>query len=446
MLSTKRLKHAKELFLIAYPVSLGQLSHIITNISDSIMLGKYDAVHLAASTFAFNVFIPILIFCMGFSMGITPFVSQSNAEDKPEEIKKLASNGVVLFFGMALLAVLFALPIGGFMDSMHQSERIVPLAQKYYVYLCLSLLPVVASLVFKQFSEGLGLTKPSMIINILSNAINIGLNYVFIFGKLGVEPMGIEGAGLATLISRCCILLFSVLYTYRTPIFKRYLWHNPFVLSTFKGLLGLIKVSFPIAIQFTMEVTAFAFTAIMIGWLGEVALAAHQIALGIAAMTYLIASGLGAATTVKVGHYIGKKESENLRTTVTTSFWMVVAFMTICAILIFANRNSIPLMYVREVDIEIIKKAAVLLMIASVFQLSDGIQVICHGVLRGMKDVKIPTYYSVFAQWVCGVPVGYYLGFVLGYGVAGFWMGFIVGLTVMSLLLGGRVKKKLSEY
>ena len=446
MISAHRLEHAKKLFLIAYPVSLGQLSHVITNISDSIMLGKYDAVHLAASTFAFSVFIPFLIFCIGFSMGITPFVSQSYAEEDERALKRLGSNGVVLFSGLAIVSLAVVFSVTWFLDDMGQSPRIVPLAKKYYIYLCLSLFPVVASFVFKQFSEGFGLTKPSMIINIVSNVINIGLNYVLIFGKCGFQSMGIEGAGIATLISRCCILLFSIIYTYRHPVFNKYLWHNPFIEASWKRMKELIAVSFPISIQFTMEVSAFAFTAIMIGWLGEVALASHQIAIGIASMTYLIASGLGAASTVRVGHFIGKKEPLELKHTVAMSYYMVLLFMGGSAAVIFGFRHVIPLMYVGSDELEVIASASVLLMIASVFQLSDGIQVVAHGVLRGMKDVKLPTYYSIIALWLFGVPSGYFFGIYLKFGVQGFWIGFVIGLTFLSLLLGLRVKKKLLEY
>lgn len=446
MISSQRLEHAKKLFLIAYPVSLGQLSHVITNISDSIMLGKFDAVHLAASTFAFSVFIPFLIFCIGFSMGITPFVSQSYAEENEKELKRLGNNGVVLFTGLAIVSLLVVYSVTNFMDDMGQSLRIVPLAKKYYLYLCLSLFPVVASFVFKQFSEGLGLTKPSMVINIVSNLINIVLNYILIFGKCGFQPMGIEGAGIATLISRCCILLFSVIYTYRHPVFNKYLWRNPFIEASWNRMVKLIKVSFPISIQFTMEVSAFAFTAVMIGWLGEVALAAHQIAIGIASMTYLIASGLGAASTVRVGHFIGKKEPKELKHTVSVSYYMVLIFMGISAVIIFFFRNTIPLMYVERDEFEVIASASLLLMIASVFQLSDGVQVVAHGVLRGMKDVKLPTYYSIVALWFFGVPSGYFFGIYLNFGVQGFWVGFVIGLTFLSLLLGLRVKKKISDF
>lgn len=445
MIFSKRLKLSKELLWIAYPVSLSQLSHVITNISDSVMLGKYDAVHLAASTFAFNVFIPILIFCIGFSMGITPFVSQADAEGDEHQLKEVANNSVFLFGCLSLVVFLLSLPLVFFMDNMNQSERIVPLAQNYYVYLCLSMIPVVGSFVFKQYSEGLGLTKPSMFINVLCNGINIVLNYVLIFGKCGFSPMGIEGAGIATLISRCCIFLFSWLYIYKKPLFKKYLWRNPFNGVSVKQLVMLTKVSIPIAIQFTMEVSAFAVSAIMIGWLGETALASHQIAISIAAITYLIASGLGAGATVKVGNAIGEKNTSLLREIAITSFVMVLLFMSFSAIVIFIFKEKIPYFYVQNTDVEVIQKAAMLLMIAAVFQLSDGVQVVAHGVLRGIKDVRIPTFFSFIAYWVLGLPSGYLLGIELGFGVKGFWIGFTIGLMSLSVLLTWRVLQQIKK-
>ena len=163
-------------------------------------------------------------------------------------------------------------------------------------------------------------------------------------------------------------------------------------------------------------------------------------------MTYLIASGLGAASTVRVGHFIGKKEPLELKHTVAMSYYMVLLFMGGSAAVIFEFRHVIPLMYVGSDELEVIASASVLLMIASVFQLSDGIQVVAHGVLRGMKDVKLPTYYSIIALWLFGVPSGYFFGIYLKFGVQGFWIGFVIGLTFLSLLLGLRVKKKLLEY
>lgn len=445
MIFSKRLKLSKELLLIAYPVSLSQLSHVITNISDSVMLGKYDAVHLAASTFAFNVFIPILIFCIGFSMGITPFVSQADAEGNENQLKEVANNSVFLFGGLSLVVFMLSMPLVFFMDGMNQSERIVPLAQNYYVYLCLSMIPVVGSFVFKQFSEGLGLTKPSMVINVACNGINIVLNYILIFGKCGFSPMGIEGAGIATLISRCCIFLFSWLYIYKKPLFKKYLWRNPFAGVSVKQLLVITKVSIPVAVQFTMEVSAFAVSAIMIGWLGETALASHQIAISIAAVTYLIASGLGAGATVKVGNAIGKKDVLLLRNMATTSFMIVLAFMSCSAVLIFLFKDQIPYLYVQATDVEVIQKATMLLVFAAIFQLSDGVQVVAHGILRGMKDVRIPTLYSFIAYWLLGLPSGYVLGIELGYGVKGFWIGLTISLLSLSLMLTWRVFQQIKK-
>lgn len=441
MKQTSRLRYAKELFLLAYPVSLGQVSHVMTNIADTVMLGNYNADHLAGATFAFNVFIPLLVFSIGFSMGITPFVTFAHVKNEEEELKSTTSNGLILFsfLGIALLAVGFA--IGLFIDDMNQPEQVVTLAKPYYLLLCVSLVPVIFSNLFKQTTEGLSFTKPAMIISFASNGLNIVLNYILIYGKLGFEPMGIVGAGIATLISRVFLVVFSLFYILRNPLFRKCLWNNPFIRYSFDKIKVLAKVSFPISLQFAMEVTAFAFSAIMIGWLGTTALAAHQIAITIASTTYLISTGFGAAATVKIGQAAALNDHVALKEISITTFLMAMSFMGFTALFLFFSRDLVPLFFVKNNELEIIEMASSLLIIAAIFQLSDGLQVAGHGVLRGIKDVKIPTLYSVIAYWVFGVPMGYFLSIKLGYGIQGFWFGLTLGLTILALLLYLRVKK-----
>ena len=442
MKPTNRLRYAKELFLLAYPVSLGQVSHIMTNIADTVMLGNYNSDHLAAATFAFNVFIPLLVFSIGFTMGVTPFVTHAFVKNENEELKSITSNGLILFGVLAVVLLSIGLSMGLFLSEMNQPEKVAALAQPYYVLLCFSMVPVVFSNLFKQTTEGLSFTKPAMIISFASNGLNIILNYVLIYGKLGFEPMGIVGAGIAT---RSFLLVFALVYILKNPLFRKCLWHNPFVRYSFEKIKMLAKVSFPISLQFTMEVTAFAFSAIMIGWLGTTALAAHQIAISVAATTYLISTGIGAAATVKIGEAAALNNRKALRDISTTSFLMVISFMSFTALCLFSLRDVVPLFFVKDTEFEILEKASSLLIIAAIFQLSDGIQVAGHGILRGLKDVKIPTLFSVVAYWVFGVPLGYLLAIKLGFGLHGFWAGFTLGLTILAILLFLRVRKLVFE-
>ncbi len=441
MKQTNRLRYAKELFLLAYPVSLGQVSHVMTNIADTVMLGNYNADHLAGATFAFNVFIPLLVFSIGFSMGITPFVTFAHVKKEDEELKTTTSNGLILFSILGIALLLMGLSIGLFLDNMNQPEKVVTLAKPYYFLLCFSMVPVIFSNLFKQTTEGLSFTKPAMIISFASNGLNIILNYILIYGKLGFEPMGIVGAGIATVIARSSLVVFSLIYILNNPLYRKCLWNNPFVRYSFATIKMLAKVSFPISMQFAMEVTAFAFSAIMIGWLGTTALAAHQIAITIAATTYLISTGIGAAATVKVGEAAALNDQSALKEVSTTAFLMIIAFMGFTALCLFFSRDLVPLFFVKDTEVEIIETASSLLVIAAIFQLSDGLQVAGHGVLRGIKDVKIPTLFSVIAYWVFGVPMGYLLSIKLGFGIQGFWFGLTLGLTILALLLYFRVKK-----
>lgn len=440
------LKHARSLFQLAYPVSIGQLSHMLTNISDTIMLGKFDPAHLAASTFSFSVFIPLLVFSTGFTMGLTPLVTHQKAKNNKNELKQLNSNGFATFGMLSLIMYAVGFTLSSLLDQMGQTAEIVQLSTPYFNLLCFSMIPIILAALFKQFTEGLSRTKEVMTISIISNLLNIFLNYLLIYGHWGFAAMGIIGAGYATLIARFSLLALSIIVMFRTPLFKSLMWVKVWTKCSWKGIKEIIEISFPIAFQYSLEVSAFALSAIIIGWLPnpEESLSAHQIGISIAALTYLIASGLGAAATIKVGESIGKNEPLNVKKNTYTSLAMVLLFMGTMAVVIFIVKNQLPLFFVNPSETNIIRMAASLLAICTLFQLSDGIQVVCHGILRGMKDVQIPTVVSLLSYWGLGLPSSYYFGITLEMGVAGVWYGYIVSLTTMSLLLFLRVKNRLS--
>ena len=254
-----------------------------------------------------------------------------------------------------------------------------------------------------------------MIVVVSANLINVGLNYVFIFGKLGLAPMGLNGAGWASLIARVLMALSIFGYVYFARRFKVYWQHFSFRNYSRELFNRLLKIGIPAGLQFIFEVGAFGFSAVMIGWLGAKTLAAHQIAINLASISYMAASGLSAAATIRVGNQLGRKDIPTLRTAAFTIYSMVLTFMSFCALVFFLGRNYFPTIYIG--DAEVISLAAPLIVIAGLFQLSDGAQVVGLGALRGMEDVKIPTIYTFVAYWVIALPLGYYLGFVGGWGV-----------------------------
>jgi MATE family multidrug resistance protein len=260
-----------------------------------------------------------------------------------------------------------------------------------------------------------------------------------IFGNLGFPKMGLNGAALATLISRIMMAIMMGLYVWRAPRFAEYRVKTHAKLLSFKHMRRIWQLGLPIAVQMIFEMSAFSFSAIMIGWLGASQLAAHQIAINIAAVTYMMASGLATATTIRVSNELGRGRYQLMRQAGLSSMIMALLFMSVMAVLLVLGKNWIPQWYVT--DASVIQMAGGLLVIAALFQLSDGLQVVGLGALRGLEDVKIPGAISLLAYWVVGLPTGYLLCFKLNWGVNGIWLGLLTGLTIAAVLLFYRFKK-----
>ena len=292
---------------------------------------------------------------------------------------------------------------------------------------------------FRQFTEGLSLTRQAMMITVSGNVLNIGLNYIFIFGKLGVPAYGLVGAGVATLISRIYMAGAMIAFVLYGRHFKKY-W-NYFNKKGFDKRLvrNILNIGLPSGLQFIFEVGAFSLAAIMMGWLGAISQAAHQIAINLAAITYMMATGLAAATTIRVGNQLGRKDFRTMREVGLTGFFMSGIFMGMNALILILGKSFFPTLYIHE--IEVIRTATALISIAALFQLSDGLQVVGLGALRGMGDVKIPTLFTLVAYWILALPIGYLLGFTLKMGATGIWIGLLTGLTVAAVLLLLRFNK-----
>ncbi len=286
---------------------------------------------------------------------------------------------------------------------------------------------------FKQFAEGLGFTKQAMMISLWGNAINLCLGVIFVKGLFGIAPMGISGVGWSTLIDRSIMAVVMAIYVLRSNYFKVYL--KSFALRSIGKLrsLRILKIGTPVAMQYTFEVSAFSGAAILIGTIGAVEQAAHQVAINLASMTYMMASGVSSAATIKTGNNFGKEDFMNLRLSAISSYHIVLVFMAVTALLFAGLNQYLPWLYTS--DRAVISVAAQLLIIAGFFQLFDGTQVVGLGILRGIGDVKIPTFITFIAYWIIGIPVGYFLGINMGWGANGIWYGLTLGLLVSAGLL-----------
>jgi len=374
-----------------------------------------------------------MIFGMGFSFGLTPLTGATFGEpDHKKRAAKLFQHSILLNIILSIgLAVLlfggaYALPFMG------QEPDVVEKAIPYYQLLSASLIPIMIFFTFKQWAEGLESVKPAMVFTIGANVVNVILNYIFIYGYLGFEAMGLVGAGWATLISRVLMAAGLGIYIFLSPSFKSYI---PYVLNLkFESTLlkKITKLSFPIGLQFIVEVSAFAAGAVMIGWIGKTQLAAHQIAINLASLTFLMASGLSSAAMIRVSTQLGLKNYAAMRTIAYSCLHLAFIFMSAMAVVFLIGNQFLPALHTE--DAEVIRVAAGFMLIASVFQLFDGIQVVAVGALRGVSDVNKPAIIAFAAHWLISLPIGYYLSQVLQIGAYGVWIGFLSGLFVASVL------------
>jgi MATE family multidrug resistance protein len=338
---------------------------------------------------------------------------------------------------LIMFGVYFLLPFLG------QTPDVIRLARPYYLLLCLSYLPFMLFFSVKQFLEGIGNTKISMHITISANIINVVFNYLLIYGKFGFPEMGLNGAGLGTLISRVAMPVLFFIYIVKTPGLKRYfvLAHQQVFVK--QKITTLLKIGIPIAFQIIVEVLAFSIGAIMMGWLGEVPLAAHQVAIGLASFTYMISLGISQANTIRVSHQMGVKDYKALKMAAFASTHLVLVFMSSMGIIFIFARNYLPFLF--TVDPEVVKISAGLLIIAAIFQVFDGLQVVMLSTLRGMADVRLPMFMAFFAYMVIGIPTSYLLSFKLMLGPQGIWYGYLAGLGIAGILFYLRFQHNLKK-
>ncbi|GAA3978898.1 MATE family efflux transporter [Pedobacter ginsengiterrae] len=432
----------KENLHLALPIVGSQLGHTLVHMADSIIVGHFtDTVQLAAVSLVNSIFMLILVIGLGISYGITPLIAQENGRNNYNECGKLLSTSLIINICVGIiLYILVHFGVLLIIDHLDQTPAVVGYAKPYLNLLSISIIPLLIFQTFKQFAEGLGFTKQAMFVSIWGNLLNVILGIIFVKGIFGIKPMGVSGVGLSTLIDRILMAIVMCIYVLRSQNFKKYLINFKATFIDQVRAIKIIKIGAPVAMQYSFEISAFSGAAVLIGTIGAVEQAAHQIAISLAAMTYMIASGVASAATIKTGNNFGKNNFDDLRKSAIASYHVILGFMAITAIIFIAANNLLP--FIITDDLAVIKIAAQLLIIAGFFQLFDGTQVVGLGVLRGIGDVNIPTFITFLAYWVIGIPVGYLLGFKLGLGVDGIWYGLTLGLLSASILLFLRFQNK----
>lgn len=417
-------EHLRRNVTLATPVMVGQLGHIMVSVADTAMVGQVGVIPLAAATFGSTFFHVLLLFGIGVSYAITPLVAATDENDRPK-LLSILQNGLAVNVCLGVLLVGLGFAVVPFLHHFGQEPAVAAAAGPYLMVIITSIFPAMIFQSFRQYSEGLSDTFNPMVVSILANLVNVGLNYVLIFGTFGFPELGLLGAGYATLVSR---IVMAVLMVF---LIRRKFQGIKFQFNT-AMMKQVMRLGVPSGLQYIFEVGAFATAAIMVGWLGAKELAAHQIALNLAAITYMASTGIAAASTIRVGNQLGLKDIQTLRGAGYSCFILVAVFMAFCGLSFILLRNVLPTLYIDNLEVQ--QLAASLLIIAAGFQVSDGAQAVGLGVLRGLTDVKIPTLVTFVSFFILSIPGGYFLGFNLGMGVHGIWYGLSGGLTIAAIL------------
>jgi MATE family multidrug resistance protein len=427
--------HLRATVLLAYPVVLSQLGHILVSVCDSVMVGQTGKLPLAAVSVGVSTTTVLMVLGLGISMGAVPRVAAANGRGDNESLGHLLVGTIWLntLVGVLLAGLSQLLPLA--MPHLHQAPDVIALATPWVRVVGLSLLPLMVFQGFREWAEGLGLTRQAMQLSIVGNLINALLCYAFIFGHFGSPAMGLMGAAWATLIARILMALLMAQYVLRA---KKLRPKRPAEASTWlrpgvAELRGQLALGLPIGVQMMFEVGAFAASALMMGWLGVTTQAAHQIAINVASVTYMAASGIAAAATIRVGSLRGAGDLAGARQAGFAAYWLAFGFMGTMGLLLVLLRHLIPSFY--NTDPAVLAQAASLLAIAAAFQVSDGLQVVGLGALRGLEDVKVPSVVALLAYWAIALPLGYGLGFGLNMGAPGIWLGLLTGLSIVAGVL-----------
>ena len=426
---------------LAYPVVIGQLGQIMVSVADSIMVGKFlGTIPLAAISLAVSVLIIPMVFAIGVAYGLTPLIAGADGEENPAKATKYFKNGLVL---NSILGLIIYGLIALFAEGAHllgQDERVVSEALPYIHVVGFSIVPMMSFFAFKQFAEGLSDTKAAMRVSLAANFLNVLLNYPLITGWGPFPELGLIGAAVSTLITRFLMLGAMALYIRKKEKFALYwsFWRDSEV--NWPTIKEILDIGVPSGLQYVFEAGAFAMSGVIVGMIGPVQQAAHQIALNIASVSYMMVSGLGAAATIRMGNQLGRKDYPMLRLAGQSLFHLTFFFMVVTMTLLILLRNFLPQFY--SSDPEVLQYTAVLMVAAGIFQMPDGMQATALGALRGIKDVNIPTVVAFFAYWVIAVPLGYVLGIQFDQGPLGVWIGLTAGLVIASIALYWRFRHK----
>lgn len=435
--------HYKALLWLGIPIVIGQLGMIVLSFADTLMIGHHSTDELGAASFVNNVFNLVIIFSTGFSYGLTPIVGGlfGKGEHRSAGNALKASLGANVLVGLLLTLIMTILYFN--VESLRQPEELMHLIKPYYLTLLFSLLFVLIFNGFKQFADGITDTQTAMWILLGGNCLNIIGNWILIYGKLGFPELGLLGAGISTLFSRIMMAIVFILIFIFSARFKEYRegfrkMHFPKDIFVRLNTLG-----WPIGLQMGMEAASFSLSTIMIGWLGTIALASHQVMLTISTFAFMMYYGMGAAIAVRVSNFHGQHDWNNIRRTAYAGFHIIMVMAIVFGFTLYLLRYQLGGWFTDSAEVS--ATVVTLMLPLLLYQFGDGLQITFANVLRGISDVKPMMVIAFIAYFIISLPVGYLFGFVVGWGTFGVWMAFPFGLTSAGIMLWLRFRKKANE-
>lgn len=411
----------------------GQLGQITVYLADNMMVGRLGAGALAAVSLAVAIIAVPTVVGMGIAFALPPVVSEADGAGDKKNVSRYFKHSLLINLVIGIIScglILLMLPL---MEYLGQDPEVVALAKGYLIFSAYALIPFMIFSTFRSYSDGMSETLPPMIAMIAGNILNIGLNYVLIFGHFGFDAHGVEGAAIASFIARIAMVFILIGLLYKWKDLWSYIEacdYQKYQRSIFNKLLEL---GVPTSLQMFFEISAFSGAALIMGMVSKNAQAAHQIAINLSSITFMICTGLAMASTIRIGNQLGKKNPQGMRDAGMSALIQVTFIMLIFSLLFVLFRSYLPHLYID--DSIVIEIAASLLIFAAIFQVPDGVQVTALAALRGLQDVKVPTMITFFSYYVFGIPISYMAAIHWGMGAYGVWLGLLIGLFISASLL-----------
>lgn len=436
------LREARPTIILAIPLMAGQLSHMLMAVADTIMIGRLGVVPLAASTFANNIIhLPFMV-VIGMTIAVSVRVSQARGAKDPAAARAALRHGMLLGLLAGILTMLGSVLLTPFLGFFGQEPEVSGSAGTYFQIIGVSMIPAACAMAIKNHADAMNRPWPAFSILLAGVGLNILLNWILIYGNLGSPALGLEGAGIATLVARILTIAGLLFWCTHDSAIREWVPYHWFKRPDWVALKSLFKIGMPASMQLLAESSAFVAATILIGTISKEALASHQVAISCAATIFMIPLGLSMALTVRIGEAWGSGAYDRLRPIVISSGIMAIGYTVFSAQCFVFFNESIAGWFLT--DPATLKLTTTLLLVAAAFQFSDALQVVFAGALRGLNDVRVPAWLAFFAYWVVSLPLGWWLSYGLKWGVAGMWWGITVGLTLTAVTLGIRTWIKTS--